>query len=834
MSLDTGSRGSVPDPMPEYAEIAVQLPVYGTYHYVIPDRLHGRELVGVRALVPFGRQEVTGVVVATSDRAPDGLERILPITTVLDAQPLLARDLLQLSTWIAEYYEAPLGEVLRTALPAGMQVTGKRLLELTATGRQALTDGGALSRAHRDILGRLMGADKPLAPSELTSGRIRGADISALIELGQVRYVHEVSRPGIKARTVRTAVLTRDITDDDRARLSRSRKKLAALERLLAAGGAAPVASLKADEPHIANHLRALAKLELVRFEERPAPPRVARPDLQGGLEGGVEAPVVPPALNERQRAALAGIRAGIRDKRFAAYLLHGITGSGKTEVYLNAIADILEAGKGAIVLVPEISLTPQLAARFRARFGDLVAVLHSGLTARERFDEWQRLAQGSARIALGARSAVFAPVADLGVMVVDEEHDSSFKQEEGVRYNARHVALVRAQRAGAVCILGSATPALESYHAALSGRYQLLRLPERATPRPLPTVELIDLRTYKPDGDSMVTAPLATALAETLDRGEQAIVFLNRRGFDTFVLCRACGQAFRCTQCSVSLTYHRHIDKLMCHYCGYSRRVPADCPSCNGKGAITRRGLGTEKVADGLRQRFPEARVGRLDRDVATGARIGTILGRFARGELDVLVGTQMVTKGHDFPGVTLVGVLLADTGLSLPDFRAAERTFQLLTQVAGRAGRGDRPGRVLIQSYRTDIEAVAAAAKHDYEGFYRAEITHREELGYPPFGHLVAVRVDGPDAREVEQVARRIGARARHLAQSEGRDMSVLGPSEAPLSRLKGRTRWHVWLRAAERRPLRWLLRAAVGSDMGATGRLRVTVDVDPISAL
>lgn len=816
--------------MARYAEIAVQLPVYGTFHYQVPDRLDGRELVGVRALVPFGNQRVAGVIIATSDSAPVGIARILPIATLLDSAPLISRELIGLCLWIAEYYEAPLGEVIRTALPAGLQVSGKRLLELTDAGNAALTGGGALSRMHRDILGRLLMSEAPVPHKELVRGRVRASDIAELVENGLVRYSHELARAEMKARTERFAVLTRDITDDDRASLHRSRKKLAALDKLVQAGGVESVARLRADEPNIASHLRALAKLDLVRFEERPAAPRVA----VVGSEMAVHAPDTPPPLNERQRAALAAIRAGVRQQRFGAYLLHGITGSGKTEVYLHAIADILDAGKTATVLVPEISLTPQLAARFRARFGDQVAVLHSGLTARERFDEWQRLAQGSARIALGARSAVFAPIADVGIMVVDEEHDSSFKQEEGVRYNARHVALVRAQRAGAVCILGSATPSLESYHAAIEGRYQLLRLPERATARPLPVVELIDLRTYRPDSESMLTAPLAEALAKTLESGDQAIVFLNRRGFDTFVLCRGCGQAFRCTQCSVSLTYHRYIDRLMCHYCGYSRRVPDDCPSCNGKGTIVRRGLGTEKVADTLRERFTDARVGRLDRDVATGARIGAILDRFARRELDILVGTQMVTKGHDFPGVTLVGVLLADTGLSLPDFRAAERTFQLLTQVAGRAGRGDRAGRVLIQSYRTDIEAVSAAAHHDYEGFYRAEIRSRQDLGFPPFGHLVAVRIDGPDAHEVERIARRIGEKARSLAERENRDMSVLGPSEAPLSRLKGRTRWHVWLRAGQRGPLRWLLRAAVGEELGASGRNRVTVDVDPISAL
>jgi primosomal protein N' (replication factor Y) len=641
-----------------------------------------------------------------------------------------------------------------------------------------------------------------------------------------------VSQARVRPRTERTAVLARKPSEDERASLARSAKKLAALRALEASGGAAAVARLKAAEPTIATHLRALAKLGLVRFEDREAAPQVAR----AGGELDVHAPHSPPPLNERQRAALAAIRAGLRQGRFAAYLLYGITSSGKTEVYLNAIADVIAAGKTAVVLVPEISLTPQLAARFRARFGDRVAVLHSGLTSRERFDEWQRLQSGSARIALGARSAVFAPVANLGMIVVDEEHDSSFKQDEGVRYNGRDVALVRAQRAGAVCVLGSATPALESFHAARSGRYQLLRLPERATARPLPEVELVDLRVYQPEHEAMLTAPLADAIRDTLDRGEQVILFLNRRGFDTFVLCRACGQAFRCVHCSVSLTYHRSRDRLVCHYCGSARRVPDDCPSCAAKGAIMRKGLGTEKVADAVARRFAGARVARLDRDVATGARVGAILGQVASREVDILVGTQMVTKGHDFPGVTLVGVLWADAALSLPDFRASERTFQLLTQVAGRAGRGTSPGRVLIQSYRTDAVAIAAAANHDYEGFYCAEIAARRELGYPPFSHLAALRIDGRDARAVEAAARELARQAENMAIQLELDpaQAILGPSEAPLARIKGRTRWHIWLRAAERPALRRLVRAVARPDAGDPRGVRVTVDVDPISAL
>jgi primosomal protein N' (replication factor Y) len=480
-------------------------------------------------------------------------------------------------------------------------------------------------------------------------------------------------------------------------------------------------------------------------------------------------------------------------------------------------------------VLVPEIALTPQLAARFRARFGDEVVVLHSGMSGADRLAGWRRLRDGTAHIALGARSAVFAPVADLGVVVVDEEHDPSFKQEEGVRYHARDVALVRARRAGAVCVLGSATPSLESYHGARSGRYRLLELHARAHARPLPEVELVDLRTWQPDAETLLTAPLAAALEQTLAAGEQAILFLNRRGFATFVVCVGCGHAFRCPRCSVSLTYHRAGDRLRCHYCAHHERVPTACPKCQASATIKRFGLGTEKIEEAIAARYPRARVARLDRDTAAGRGLEDVLGRFGRREIDVLVGTQMVTKGHDFPGVTLVGVLLADGALSLPDFRAAERTFQLLTQVAGRAGRGDRPGRVVIQTYSPTHHAVTCAGTHDYSGFFAAETAVRAELVYPPHGRLVAVRLDGPRENDVRDAARLLASRAASL----GSDVSVLGPAEAPLARLKGRTRWHVWLKHPDRPTLRSFARALV-ADLEPPRDVRVTVDVDPVSAM
>ncbi|HUS69108.1 MAG TPA: primosomal protein N' [Kofleriaceae bacterium] len=815
--------------MSRFVEVAVQLPVHGTYHYGVPAFCAGEALVGRRVLVPFGSRGVTGVVVGTSEEAPGEVE-VRDLEALLDLEPALGADLVELCKWISSYYEAPLGEVIRAALPAGTRVHAASRVELTPEGRAALEgEGGALARGAREVLGAL-------AAGKALKGGQRKA-VEELAAAGMVMMVRDVGRARVRDKVVRVAVLvrpedaprSREEREEDPSRPSRLRgspRQDAVLDAIRAAGGEIEVSKLKASA-----HVRALVKKGVVEIQER-----VVRGDAWAGRAddaAGMVAPVEAPELTEAQASAVATVREGLEAGEFRGYLLHGITGSGKTEVYLHVIAEVLAKGMGAMVLVPEISLTPQLAARFRARFGDLVAVLHSGLTDRERFDEWNRLKEGRARIALGARSAVFAPVPELGAIVVDEEHDGSFKQEEGVRYQARDVALVRAQRARAVCVLGSATPSMESMYGAECGRLALLGLPERAAARPLPEVTLVDLRDYRPDPDSLLTAPLGAAIEETLAKGEQAILFLNRRGFNTFVLCVRCGHAFRCNACSVSLTYHKHSDRLKCHYCGHGERVPEVCPACEATGSITRRGLGTERIAAALAERFPQARVARLDRDAAVGPQVEKILGRMARGEIDLLVGTQMVAKGHDFPGVTLVGVLLADTGLSLPDFRAGERTFQLLTQVAGRAGRGDKPGRVIIQSYRVDAVPVAAAVGHDYARFYQSELEARRELDYPPFGHLAALRLDGPDERAVERAAAQLADRARALGSARG--VTVLGPSEAPLARLKGRTRWHMWLRARDRRDLRGFLRqlAPVAAAAPLPG-VRLTVDVDPVSAL
>lgn len=814
--------------MARYVDVAVQLPLPSTYCYQVPERLLDRALIGHRVLVPFGNRGVTGVVTGESDAPPAGVTRIRELYALLDPERMVIEPVLELCQWISQYYEAAPGEALRAALPPGTAINADQTLELTEEGRRvAAGQGGALPIVHRELLAALATSPEALAQRELTKGRARAADVAQIVEAGWARYRLAGKDPRIKDKVIRVVRIEASVTEQTRQELGSSKAKLAVLTTLEEMGGSADVATLRAVHKGAPAHLRALSKLGIVVFEER-----VVRGDAWQAQEEssvGMQAPASELALNEGQALALASMESTLEEESFAGVLLYGITGSGKTEVYLQIIASCLRRGKNAIVLVPEISLTPQLAARFRARFGPEVAVLHSALTVRERYDEWHRLREGKARIALGARSAVFAPIDNIGAIVVDEEHDSSFKQEEGVRYNARDVALVRAKNAGALCVLGSATPSMESFQGTRTGRLRLLALPHRATGRPLPAVELLDMRRFLPDKQSMMTAPLTEAIEQTLHAGDQVILFLNRRGFDTFIMCTGCGHAFRCRRCSVSLTYHRFRERLVCHYCAHEEILPSICPECAGKDTIKRRGFGTEKIAEAVAARFPTARVERLDRDVATGKSIHKVLGRVARREVDILVGTQMVTKGHDFPGVTLVGVLCADTGLSLPDFRAGERTFQLLTQVAGRAGRGDKPGRVLIQTYRCESLAIAAAAQQDFDLFFVGEAVDREELGYPPFGYLVAIRVDGPDASAVIRQCRRLADAARQASKG----VAVLGPAEAPLAKLKGRTRWHIWLRAPERNQLRRTVKHIMQCVEAAPG-LRVTVDVDPVSAL
>ncbi len=541
-------------------------------------------------------------------------------------------------------------------------------------------------------------------------------------------------------------------------------------------------------------------------------------------------APDTPPDLTAEQQTALTPICQVLNSGKFSPFLVHGVTGSGKTEIYLRAIDEALRLGRDALILVPEIALTPQLVQRFRARFHGMekeMAVLHSGLSDGERYDGWRRIAKGDVRMVIGARSAVFAPLPRLGIIVVDEEHESSYKQQEGFRYNARDLALLRGQMTGAAVVLGSATPSLTSYHRATEGVIELLSLKERPKARPMPEVQLVDMSGHK--GEDLLSEPVHEAIVATLARGEQSIVLLNRRGFAPFLLCEECGHSFRCPNCEITLTYHQRNRALRCHYCDYHDQPPDRCPRCAGQ-QIQPAGAGTERLEEDLERLFPEARIARMDRDSLT--RKGSheeLTTRMRKGEVDILVGTQMVAKGHDFPGVTLVAVMNADSSLNFPDFRSAERTFALLAQVAGRAGRADRPGQVFIQTYAPEHYALSCAASHDFEAFYAEDIAFRKELGYPPFGYLTNLVFSGNDTVQVAQEANRLASELLSMAG----EAQVLGPAPCPLSRLRGKSRVQLLLKADSRHGMRRIL-TLLQQRRKTTAGVGLTVDVDPMDML
>lgn len=538
----------------------------------------------------------------------------------------------------------------------------------------------------------------------------------------------------------------------------------------------------------------------------------------------------LPKALGSAQKVALDSLVEGLESKEFAPFLLHGVTGSGKTEVYLQAIARAMTSGRSAMVLVPEIALTPQLVERFRSRFSCGIAVLHSGLSNGERYDEWRRIRRGEARIVIGARSAVFAPLENLGIIVVDEEHEASYKQSDGLRYNARDLALVLGKQHAAVVLLGSATPLATTVHAARSGRMKELVLKARVNDRPMPETVLVDQRGRKSES---LSPELVAAIGENLASGGQSLLFLNRRGFATWLVCRDCGFILRCPNCSVTLTYHQHKKRHICHYCDHSIPAPSLCPECSG-GEIGLFGVGTERLEEEVAALFPEARVARMDRD-STSGRGGhsRILKKLESGAIDILIGTQMIAKGHDFPGVTLVGVVSADTTLNLPDFRGSERGFQLVSQVSGRAGRGDTPGKVFVQTLNPEHFALRAAVAHDYEDFYRQEIAEREDAGYPPYSYLAAVQFSSNSAKAVEKGSGSAADLLRKLRARNGMRMEILGPAVPPLGMIRGRYRWQILLKSVRRDQLHRLLRQ-FKSDCSLPATVRMTIDIDPLELL
>jgi primosomal protein N' (replication factor Y) len=770
------------------ADVALPVPLARPFTYAVPEALAGRVEAGARVTCPFAGRRLVGVAIAVREGEPP--PNVKAILSVVGSEPAVPADLLAFLKDVSSYYLAPIGEVLKLALPPVEREVARELEEPTLFA--AKTKGVATKRVQWVV------AAEGDSPGGREDGRVDGA----------------------------------------------AREKARAIVMHLRAVGGLPIARVEERWSGARGIVKRLAERGVVKIEEREAP---ADPFFAEEVPRDV-----PPELTGAQAAAVEEIGKALSEKRAATFLLHGVTGSGKTEVYLRAIASARDAGIGAVVLVPEIALTPQLVARFRARFGDDVAVLHSGLTPKERHAMWSQLHAGKVDVAIGARSALFAPVRKLGLVIVDEEHDGSFKQEEGVRYGARDMAILRAHRVGGVCVLGSATPSLESEQLVRSGKAQKLALPDRARMQAMPKVEIVDLRRIGagPTGDKRLSLPLHRALEATLAHGEQAILFLNRRGFSPSVRCQSCGQMSSCPHCSVALTFHKRAGSLLrCHYCDFETAMPPRCAKCEAPGTeLVLEGLGTEKLEETLALAFPTARIARLDRDVAggtagsgvgesgkrgsRGSAVERVLARMRAREIDVLVGTQMVTKGHDLPHVTLVGVVNADAALSIPDFRAAERAFQLLVQVAGRAGRGDVPGRVLVQTYDPEHHAITFAAKHDVAGFTERELVDRRELGYPPFSRLALVRVDAVDEDTARAACAELARVARVVA--EGTPVEVLGPAPAPLTRLRGRHRFRLMVRSADRSALRKVLIAIERARGEVPKSVRTGIDVDPMQFL
>lgn len=814
-----------------YAEVAVDVRGgrgEGVYTYLVPPFLQSRLQIGSHVIVPFGRRRVAGYVVGFPAEAPP--VQLKEIVALVAEEPLLSEEGLAIARWVARTWFAPLPDALRLVLPpGGRQVFDERvelvaddLSALAGAPRQKLTAEALKSLGGRARVERLVLQVRRMGWREATADRVRPT-LRALQERGVVTVQRYLRPPAVRPVTRKHVFLV----DPDAARAGLTELSLFAprqalvIQSLLSAGQGLPLTDFSRAAV-AALERKGLIRVEEVTTERRPEEGLPADPRF---LE-----------LTRYQRAAFEHVRGLLHRHEFGAVLLHGVTGSGKTEVYLHCLRECLATGRNAIVLVPEIALTPQVVGRITARFGSQAALLHSALSPGQRYDEWQRIRLGRARIAVGPRSALFAPLGNIGLIVLDEEHDGAYKQASSPRYHARDVALEMGRRYAAVVVLGSATPAVETYYRAAAGEggMSLFELPERIDARPLPQVRLVDLTqdVFIAEGRTF-SEPLLTALDVAFSRGEQAILFLNRRGFARLIICHACGAWFQCPDCGISLTYHHGPRQLRCHYCGFDRAKPSRCDVC-GSEDLGFLGLGTERVTEQLLRHFPRVVVGRLDRDTVRqrGVLRETLLA-FARGEVDVLVGTQMLAKGLDFPGVTLVGVLNADVGLGWPDFRASERTFQLVTQVAGRAGRADKPGLVVVQTYKPQHPALQAAANHDFGRFFAHELHSRRENRWPPFVHIARLVFTDRDESRCHAKAQAAALTLESLGiQEKGEGVHYLGPSAAPLSRLRGLWRYHIVLKA----PTRDELVEAVGRAMASQeiGRAAPMVDIDPMDML
>ncbi|MBU0485767.1 MAG: primosomal protein N' [Proteobacteria bacterium] len=812
-----------------YLEVAVAAPITKTLTYLPPANCGIELLPGMRLLVPLGGRQVTGYLLAFLDKPETKPARIKRATDILDQTPFFPAEMVPFYRWIADYYHYPIGEVIRGALPGGLTQQSGRLLVLTEKGKSTLS--------RIDPENHPVWLEKLLSTGTIPGGATRKIWrkpkeqrlLKEWQDQGLVEIQETITSDSVGIKTETCVTLTDSAEEKSRSKLKLSEQKTLDLILELAAQNAGPIPrrDLTRIYSGARQALKSLAAKGLVTLIEQAiyrdpfdeAPTRVPEP-LQ---------------LTGEQEKALAEIIPAIEQNKFTPFLLHGVTGSGKTEIYAQATSTALQEGGSVLIMVPEIALATHLEGYFFSRFGDQVALLHSGLSKGERYDQWLRMMRGEAKVAIGARSAVFAPLKNIRLIIVDEEHDGAYKQEDGLRYQGRDLAVLRASLEEAPVILGSATPSVISFQHAMSGKYHLLNLKKRIEERPMPEVKVIDLKGIATvSGRPPLFSPeLINALKENLANGEQSLIFLNRRGYASLMLCQDCGQPVQCRDCQVSLTLHQGRQELICHYCGYTIKSATVCSGCNSFRLIPI-GFGTERLEAELVHLFPKARIARLDRDTTTNRRnFISILKAVHQQEVDILIGTQIITKGHHFPNVTLVGIVWADAGLGLPDYKSGERTFQLLCQATGRAGRGEKPGRVILQTHHPSHHSIITAQAHDYRALFDRELTLREKLNYPPFSRLVNLRIEGDQENTVKNFALTLSQIAK---KKSGKFTTVLGPAPAPLARLRGQHRWQLLLKGNNISELRALTLYLMQNPpvKAGSGQVKLSVDVDPENML
>jgi primosomal protein N' (replication factor Y) len=824
-------------------DIAVTLPVKETYSYGIPEHLTSLVEIGRRVRVPFRNREVIGYVLEkkTGNQGGD----LKDILDVLDTEPLFSESLVPFFRWMSEYYLYPLGRLIQSALPGGLNVRPVKTGRLTDKGLSILEKGPVMSvpvpslsrRSKRPVFAdekRLlqwikMNPGKGLSPPLNLAYALQRKGWLIIEDRERKRSIGPLMRRFVrpKAGTDLATILSQA------SETFRAKDENEFLKTVFNSDGIL----LESISSKFGNGLYLINKWVKKGILEKYDAPVVRNP------AGEILFPSpIPLKLYDQQENVLVEIRKNLKRRAFSTCLLYGVTGSGKTEIYYNAVEQTLRLGRQTILMVPEIALAVYMEGMFRSRLGDRVAIYHSGLSAGERYDEWARMARGDVDLVIGARSALFSPLQNLGLIIVDEEHDVSYKQEEGgPRYQARDAAVVRGKLGKATVILGSGTPSIQSFHHGTAGRYQVLSMPERIEKRPLPEVEIVDMKAVSEEesGNGILSPTLKEALKRNLDKGKQTLLFLNRRGFNRVYLCRSCGQPIQCKNCDLGLTYHFTTNRLACHYCGFESEVHKTCPSCGHEG-MRAYGFGTEKLEQEVREALPEGRIARMDRDsTRRKGQTFRILKQFSDHEIDVLVGTQMITKGYDFPDVTLVGVIAADFSLGFPDFRAGERTFQILSQVTGRAGRGEDKGRVIVQTFNPEHYAITSSKAHDYLTFFQKETELREQLGYPPFSYLACLRLQGNHSQTTADTAQRVGKGIRGVLgqwPKRGKDLQVLGPAEAPLAKLRGKYRWQILIKCKRTGLLHYFLREieVMTRKMLRGSGVGLIVDVDPYQML